>query len=195
MTDPSPVGAVDGDWHGGTLPGNTRIDPSAYVETSHSFSRCRSRATPAVTMARGSTAYSGTMFDLGEWGSVRIGRYALLHGARIICDGRIEIGDHALVSWNVVIMDTYRLSADPGRRRRQLQARLRGVDGDQEPEPSRPVTLASNVWVGFDSCILPGVTVGEGSIIGARSVVGSDVPPYWLAAGNPARLVRPVGDP
>jgi acetyltransferase-like isoleucine patch superfamily enzyme len=45
-------------------------------------------------------------------------------------------------------------------------------------------------WIGFDVCVLPGVTIGEGAIVGARSVVAGDVPPYTVVAGNPARVVR-----
>ncbi len=56
--------------------------------------------------------------------------------------------------------------------------------------PARPVRVGRNVWIGFDACVLPGVTVGEGAVIGARSVVADDVPPYSVAAGNPARVIR-----
>jgi len=99
------------------------------------------------------------------------GEYALVTAARIICDAEIEIGPYALVSWDVVLMDTYR-----------------GRD-----EPPRPIRLGRNSWVGFGACILPGVTIGEGSIVAARSVVAADVPAYVVAAGNPARVVRSLG--
>jgi acetyltransferase-like isoleucine patch superfamily enzyme len=55
---------------------------------------------------------------------------------------------------------------------------------------ARPVRIEAKVWIGFESCILPGVTIGEGSIVGARSVVVTDVPPFTIVAGNPARTVR-----
>jgi acetyltransferase-like isoleucine patch superfamily enzyme len=138
-------------------------------------------------MGEGASAYLGTMFDVGAAGQVRVGRYALLHGARIICDVEVDIGDYALISWNVVIMDTYRVPS-------RLQGRGKGAGfGPARVAQSGPVRLEPNVWVGFDCCILPGVTIGEGSIVGARSVVVDDIPPGWIAAGNPAVLVRPVG--
>jgi acetyltransferase-like isoleucine patch superfamily enzyme len=56
--------------------------------------------------------------------------------------------------------------------------------------PARPVTIGRNVWIGFDACVLPGVTIGEGAIVGARSVVAADVEPFTIVAGNPARVVR-----
>ncbi len=90
-------------------------------------------------------------------------------------------------------MDTYRVARDAVLRRRcliaaaQSQERLRRFEGGCEP---RPIRIEPNVWLGFDCVILPGVTVGEGSIAGARSVVNTDVPPYSVVAGNPARVIR-----
>ena len=57
--------------------------------------------------------------------------------------------------------------------------------------PSRGDTVIGNdVWIGRDAMVMPGVTVGDGAIIGAGAVVASDVPPYGIVVGNPARLVR-----
>ena len=50
--------------------------------------------------------------------------------------------------------------------------------------------IGPDVWIGAEAWILPGVTVGAGAIVAARSVVGRDVPPYAVVAGNPARVVR-----
>lgn len=51
-------------------------------------------------------------------------------------------------------------------------------------------TVGNDVWLGYDWLILPGVTIGDGAVIAARSVVASDIPPYAIAGGNPARMVR-----
>lgn len=50
--------------------------------------------------------------------------------------------------------------------------------------------IGNDVWIGYDTLIMPGVTIGDGAIIAARSVVTADVPPYAIAGGNPARIVR-----
>jgi acetyltransferase-like isoleucine patch superfamily enzyme len=111
----------------------------------------------------------------------------------IICDESVRIGDYALISWNVVIMDCYRTAWDVQSRREALRnAAVRPDRRLGEVSPARPVDIGRNVWIGFESIILPGVTVGDGSIIGARSVVTSDVPPMSIAAGNPARIIRTI---
>lgn len=52
------------------------------------------------------------------------------------------------------------------------------------------IIVGNDVWIGREAVIMPGVTIGDGAIIGARSVVASDVPPFGVVAGNPARLVK-----
>src|SRR5260370_42327428 len=126
------------------------------------------------------------MFDAGPRARISLGDYALLHGAWIICDAEVDIGAYALISWNVVLMDTYRLPLDPALRRRELErAALRSPRTFDAPVPATPALNGANVWIGFDSCVLPGVTIGAGAIVGARSVVTEDVPAYALVAGHP----------
>jgi acetyltransferase-like isoleucine patch superfamily enzyme len=181
------------DWYPGTIPDGVEIDGTAYVETSFSFLLYRSEQRPGVVYGRGASSYLGTMFDVSPRGRVTLGEYALVHGARIICDDEIVIGDHALISWNVVLMDTYRFSADPEVRRGELTAvpteLPRVLSGAGR---SRRIEIGPNVWIGFDAVVLPGVTVGEGAVVGAKSVVTTDVPAYTVVVGNPARVVRAV---
>jgi len=179
------------DWYPGTLPENVVVDDTAYIQTSYSFSFFRSQLPCAMEVGRGASTYLGTMFDVGPQGRVNVGNYAMVVGARIICDAEVLIGDYALISWNVVLMDTYRVPFAAAARRRELERlperSFRLASADVE---ARPIHIDRNVWIGFDSCVLPGVTIGEGSIVGARSVVVEDVPPFAVVVGNPARLVR-----
>jgi acetyltransferase-like isoleucine patch superfamily enzyme len=91
------------------------------------------------------------------------------------------------VSWDVVLMDSYRVPFDPAERARALRGERPATAIE-----ARPIRLGRNSWVGFGACILPGVTIGEGSIVAARSVVAADVPPFVVVAGNPARVIRPL---
>ena len=71
-----------------------------------------------------------------------------------------------------------------------LEAELR-----RTREFAKPVTIGSDVWVGGAAIILPGVTIGDRSVIGAGSVVTRDIPDDVFAAGNPCRVIRPVNAP
>jgi acetyltransferase-like isoleucine patch superfamily enzyme len=132
------------------------------------------------------------MFDLGPAARMTIGDFTLMNGSRVICDQQITLGDHCLVSWNTVLMDTYRAPVSPGLRQtllRQMASR-HSAERIEPAEQARPIAIGNGVWIGFDSVVLPGVTIGDGAIVGARSVVTSDVPPYAIVAGNPARVIR-----
>ncbi len=101
---------------------------------------------------------------------------------------RVSIGNHVLVADNVFIAD------NPGHPMDAAKRRTQGV----EPDQIRPVTICDDVWIGNGSKIMPGVTIGEGAVVGAASIVTRDVPPYTLVAGAPAKVVRdlrpvPVG--
>jgi virginiamycin A acetyltransferase len=57
--------------------------------------------------------------------------------------------------------------------------------------PSRGDTIVGNdVWIGYEAVIMPGVKIGNGAVIAAKSVVTKDVPPYTVVGGNPARLIK-----
>lgn len=55
-----------------------------------------------------------------------------------------------------------------------------------------PITVGNNVWIGGHVCVMPGVTIGDNSIIGAGSVVTKDIPSNVIAAGNPCKVIRPI---
>lgn len=100
------------------------------------------------------------------------------HNLTVLDCARVDIGNHVFIAPNVGIYTaTHPLDA---------KTRNSGM------ESALPVTIEDNVWIGGSVCILPGVTIGEGAVIGAGSVVVNDVPPRVLAVGNPCRPVRPV---
>ena len=179
------------DWHPGTIPDNVVADPTAHVGTSYSFTRFRSEEPGGLRIGRAASLGDLTILDVGPRGRVVIGDYALVNGALIICDSRVTIGDYALIGWDVVLMDTYRVPFDVALRRRALErvalGRPRRLPADV---PAPPIRIERNVWIGFEACVHPGVSIGEDAVVGARSVVTEDVPPGAVVAGNPARVVR-----
>ena len=117
---------------------------------------------------------------------IEIGRGARLGDfIHITCINRISIGDGVLTGrWVTITDNSHGDNSAPQMRQAP----------DSRPLESRgPVTIGRNVWIGDKVTVLPGVSIGEGSIIGAGSVVTADIPPFCIAAGIPARVIREVG--
>ena len=117
---------------------------------------------------------------------LHIGRHVQINDSVHI--GAIEqvvIGDHALIGSRVFISDH-----NHGNYQTQDAASAPEIPPADRPLSSRPVRIGRNVWLGEQVCILPGVTIGDGAIVGANSVVTRDIPPNSIAAGNPARVIR-----
>jgi acetyltransferase-like isoleucine patch superfamily enzyme len=101
-------------------------------------------------------------------------------GCVFVVNREIVIEEDVNIASNVVFMDS---DAHP----RDTAARI--ADLPPSLEEVRPVRVCKYSWIGQRSFILKGVTVGEGAVVGANSVVVSDVPPYTVVMGNPARVV------
>ena len=131
-------------------------------------------------------------------GNVEIGdRVYIGAGTKIISRSRVTIGDDVTVAWGVTIYDHNSHSLDWQQRARMVEHFYRTYgtsrcykELDWSGVSASPVVVKNKVWIGFDAVILKGVTIGEGAVIGARSVVTRDVEPYSVVAGNPAVLVR-----
>lgn len=97
----------------------------------------------------------------------------------------VKIGNNVLIASKVFISDLNHGSYAGGENDIKPYSipRLR-------PETSKPVTIGDNVWLGESVMILPGVTIGEGAVVGAASVVTKDIPPFSIAVGNPARVIK-----
>jgi lipopolysaccharide O-acetyltransferase len=98
---------------------------------------------------------------------------------------QVVIGDHTLIASRVFISDH-----NHGNYQTQDSASAPEISPADRPLYSRPVRIGCNVWLGEQVCILAGVTVGDGAIVGANSVVTRDIPPNSIAVGNPARVIR-----
>jgi acetyltransferase-like isoleucine patch superfamily enzyme len=133
-------------------------------------------------------------------GTVSIGDETYIGSSTIICCENICIGNNVLISWGCTICDhdshslNWHDRADDVRRWRQglLSDGLAGASKSKNWHvvQMRPIIISDKVWIGMNVTILKGVTVGEGSVIAAGSIVTKDIPAWSLAAGNPARVIR-----
>ena len=100
-------------------------------------------------------------------------------GVRSSLDPHVTIGRHVMMAADVVILTSNHRFDDV-----DTPMMLQGYS------EARPVVVEDDVWIGQRAIILPGVRIGKGSIIGAGAVVSRSVPPYPIAVGNPARVIR-----
>jgi acetyltransferase-like isoleucine patch superfamily enzyme len=102
------------------------------------------------------------------------------HGVSFSVAKEIVIEEDVLIAGGCTISDYSGHPIDPEQRLAGVQVAIAEV---------RPVRICRNAWIGGRAIILPGVTIGEGSIVGAGTVVTKNVPPYQLCVGNPGRII------
>lgn len=112
-------------------------------------------------------------------GTLRIGRKCTFGGKNTInCYNHVEIGEEALWADNIYVVDFDHWYIDPN-----MTIRSQGIRKEH-------VIIKRNVWIAEKATVLRGVTVGEGSVIGAHSLVIRDVPDYAVVGGVPARILK-----
>lgn len=130
--------------------------------------------------AGGDTAGVQPPFFCDYGGNIRLGQKCFFNFNCVILDvALVTIGDYTMCGPGVQIY-TATHPLDAGTRRVK--------------EYARPITIGSDVWIGGAAIILPGVTIGSRSVIGAGSVVTRDVPEGVVVAGNPCRVIRTLPD-
>ena len=117
-------------------------------------------------------------FYVGNPSNVSIGsNCGINHGVFILGANRIEIGSYVVLSARCMLIDS--------------GLKLSNFATEEfPPHTSNFIKIEDGVWIGAGAIILPGVTLGKKSVVGAGSVVTRDVPPFTVVAGNPA---RPIG--
>ena len=111
---------------------------------------------------------------------IRIGANTRVHGTCIHAQKSVIIGSNCLIAANCQIFDgnAHDVSFPDVKNRITTTGE------------SKPINIEDDVWVGTNSIILPGVTIGRGSVISANSVVNSYIPPMVIAGGNPAKILK-----
>jgi len=139
------------------------------------------RKNGTVAIGRRTTVWPGVKLtsiskDPASPARLTIGDYSSVGDrTQIHCCEKVSIGNYVLISWDVNILENnFHTTTDGGIK-------------------SAPVIIEDRAWIGCRVIILAGVTVGEGAIVAAGSVVTRDVPPGMLVAGNPAKVIRETG--
>lgn len=132
----------------------------------------------------------GSVFFDKENAKVSIGKRSFVN-AMIISANCIEIGDDVMIAWGTTIADHNSHAISFSDRSEDVINWLEGKK-DWTNVKIASVKISNKVWIGFNCIILKGVTIGEGAVVGAGSVVTKDVPAWTIVAGNPARIIREI---
>ncbi len=135
----------------------------------------------------------GELLTFAHGGEISIASYCYLgEHSRIWSANKISIGHRVLISHSVNIFDSLTHPISATKRHEQFSEIITSGHPKQMELDSAPVVIGNDVWIGCFSIILKGVTIGEGAIVGAGSVVTKDVPPWTIVAGNPAKIIREI---
>jgi acetyltransferase-like isoleucine patch superfamily enzyme len=138
------------------------------------------------------------VFEIKE-GKITIGDRTFIGGGTFICIDEIDIGSDVMFSWGCTVSDNNSHSHIWSERKNDVLLWKKGIDEkkigaykDWTNVKKSKITIKDKAWIGFNSIILKGVTIGEGAIVGAGSVVTKDVPAWTIVAGNPAKIIREI---
>lgn len=135
-----------------------------------------------------------------ENGEVVIGDKCYVGSSTIICRSKIVLGSNVMVAMGSIFYDHDSHSLNYLDRQDDIQQQLDDYRNGRFFIENKswknvnysPIKINDNVWIGINCIILKGVTIGEGAIVGAGSVVTRDVAPWNIVAGNPAKVIKEI---
>jgi galactoside O-acetyltransferase len=151
-----------------------------------------------VTIGKMGIINANFIFE-SERGEIIIGDNVNLGGVTFICRNRIEIHNDVTMAWGITIYDHnshsiyWEKRSGDNKQSYDDYVNFNGITvirKNWDGVLDAPIVIESKVWIGFDVTILKGVTIGEGAVIGAKSVVTKNVKAWTVVAGNPAVIVK-----
>ena len=123
--------------------------------------------------------FQNVTIEMNENINIFVGEnFYMNHNCTILDEAKVEFGDNVFIAPNCVF-STAGHAIDSEQRSRGLEIAL-------------PITVGDDVWIGANVSVLPGVTIGSNTIIGAGSVVNKDIPEGVIAVGNPCKVMRKI---
>lgn len=121
-----------------------------------------------------------------------VGNNSYIGAGSVIRSGdKVSIGDNVLISHNVTIIDSDSHEIEYKERAESYRKLLKeGLPKEKGNVNTAPIVIEDYVWISYNVAVLKGVTIGQGAIIGASSVVTEDIPAFSVAIGNPARVIK-----
>ncbi len=150
-----------------------------------------------LLVSEGSIVNGHFIFE-SEEGTVSIGKKCFIGQSTFISRSSIKIGNNVNIAWGSTFYDHDSHSLDYLDRRKDVEMEMNNIklgrnfviDKDWERVKTKPIVVCDDAWIGMNCIILKGVTIGEGAVVGAGSVVTKDVPAWTVVAGNPAKVVK-----
>lgn len=150
-----------------------------------------------ITVGENCSLFCKVFFE-NENAQIKIGDNVYIGKSELYSINGIEIGNNVLISWGVVIYDHNSHSLYSKERCSDIIAVNKNIQEgkaisygkDWTNVKSEKIVISDNVWIGMESMILKGVSIGENSIVAARSVVTKNVPPNVVVGGNPAKIIK-----
>jgi acetyltransferase-like isoleucine patch superfamily enzyme len=171
------------------LDGRVQIGEGTKIE--HARLDVRDRAGCSLAIGANCNIECAFVFER-QTASIKVGSRTHIGGATTLdaaCG--IVIGDDTLVAFDVLVMDHNSHSLVWEHRKNDVRDWMAGKK-NWDHVKMKPVIIGNKAWVGVRSLILKGVTIGEGGVVAAGSVVTKDVPAWTIVGGNPAKVIRPL---
>jgi acetyltransferase-like isoleucine patch superfamily enzyme len=134
-------------------------------------------------------------------GEITIGNNTFIGGGMFVCVEGIEIGNDVMISWGCTFIDNNSHSLRWSERKNDVRDWKKGLDEhkigfykDWLNVKKGKITVKDKAWIGFNCIVMKGVTIGEGSIVAAGSVVTKDVPDWTIVGGNPAKVIKYISE-
>lgn len=152
------------------------------------FNKLRLKSNSQIIIGESSMIEADFFIDR-ENARIIIGNRTFIGKSKIVCAENIEIGDDILIAWGCTIVDHNSHSLLFSERKNDVSNWINGKK-DWNDVIIKKVKINNKAWIGFNVTILKGITIGEGAVVAAGSVVTKDVPSYTVVGGNPAKIIR-----